>query len=162
MKNFIYPITLVPDDDGGFVVKSRDFPEAVTQGDDLADALNAGSDCLEEAVANRIVLNLPLPRPSRVRVGEHPVALSTQIAAKAALYVAMRNLKMSAAQLAANLNCEERDVIRLLNPRRQSPLDKIEFALSTLGQELVVGFISSPLKIGQSSKAQLSDIPVHG
>ncbi len=41
MNHFAYPATLVPDiEDGGFVVTFVDLPEAITQGDDLADALH--------------------------------------------------------------------------------------------------------------------------
>lgn len=36
-----YRATLTPDStDGGFVVTFKDMPEAITQGDDLADALD--------------------------------------------------------------------------------------------------------------------------
>jgi predicted RNase H-like HicB family nuclease len=65
MEQFIYPIQLTPDEkDGGFVVQFVDFPEAITQGEDMADALAAASDCLEEAVVNRIVMGLHIPKPS--------------------------------------------------------------------------------------------------
>ncbi|MEK8017582.1 MAG: type II toxin-antitoxin system HicB family antitoxin [Candidatus Parabeggiatoa sp.] len=49
MNHFAYPTRLVPDrQDGGFVVTFVDLPEAITQGDDLADALHQAADCLEE------------------------------------------------------------------------------------------------------------------
>ncbi|MCG2755456.1 MAG: type II toxin-antitoxin system VapC family toxin [Desulfobacteraceae bacterium] len=36
MQSFIYPVTLTPDkDDGGFVVKFVDLPEAITQGENV-------------------------------------------------------------------------------------------------------------------------------
>ncbi len=51
---FIYPATLTPDPTGGFVVTFRDWPEAITQGDTLDEALLEAADCLEEAVAASI------------------------------------------------------------------------------------------------------------
>lgn len=56
MQNFVYPATLTPDiEDGGFVVRFVDFPEAITQGESVQDALQEATDCLEEAIANRII-----------------------------------------------------------------------------------------------------------
>jgi antitoxin HicB len=68
------------------------------------------------------------------------------MSAKAALYTSMHALKMSKAELARHLNCDEREVGRLLNPRHQSQLHKIESALSILGKKLVVGYITNPQK----------------
>lgn len=47
MYDFQYPVVLTPDKrDGGFVVTFRDMPEAITQGEDVADALSQAADCL--------------------------------------------------------------------------------------------------------------------
>ena len=55
MDQFVYPATLTPDaQDGGFVVTFVDMPEAITQGDDVPEALHQAADCLEEAIAGRI------------------------------------------------------------------------------------------------------------
>ena len=60
MERFVYPATLTPDTkDSGFVVTFVDVPEAITQGDDRTDALREATDCLEEAIANRIGMGLP-------------------------------------------------------------------------------------------------------
>ena len=80
-----YPVDLKPQDDGGFVVSFPDIPEALTEGDDRADALVEASDCLAEALDGRIRDLKEIPPPSaahgRPLVGPDPV-----IAAKAALY----------------------------------------------------------------------------
>jgi predicted RNase H-like HicB family nuclease len=55
MNHFAYPARFVADTtDGGFVVTFVDLPEAITQGDDLEDALHQAADCLEEAIAGRL------------------------------------------------------------------------------------------------------------
>jgi predicted RNase H-like HicB family nuclease len=52
MQPFVYPVTLTPEEqEGGFVVTFPDVPEAITQGDDVTDALRQATDCLEEAIA---------------------------------------------------------------------------------------------------------------
>ena len=60
-----YPATLTTDPiDGGFVVTFRDLPEAITQGETMAEALTEAADALEEAIAGRIRRGDPIPEPS--------------------------------------------------------------------------------------------------
>lgn len=140
MQDFIYPAKLTPDEEeGGFVVNFIDLPEAITQGKDVEDALGEAADCLDEAIANRIVMGLPIPKPSRIAKGHYFVALPAQTAAKAALYVALGKAKISKMELARRLQCDEKEVRRLLDPRHPSKLPRIEAALAALGQKLVVG-----------------------
>ena len=76
MDAYSYPVTLAPEEDGTFVVRFEDFPEAITQGDDIEDALVQAADCLEEAVANRMAMGLSIPIPSGKGSGNHTVTLS--------------------------------------------------------------------------------------
>jgi antitoxin HicB len=140
MQGFIYAAKLQPDHtEGGFVVRFIDLPEAITQGKDVEDALGEASDCLEEAIANRIVMGLPIPKPSRIQKGQYPVTLPAQTAAKAALYLALREAKINKTELAGPLGCDEKEVRRLLDPRHPSKLPRIEAALAAVGRNLVVG-----------------------
>ena len=142
MQSFIYPATLTPDkEDGGFVVTFVDLPEAITQGENVEDALSEAADCLDEAIANRIVMGLPIPSPSSAKRRRHPVllVLAAQTAAKAALYLAIQKAQVTQAELAKRLACDEKEVRRLLDPRHPSKLPRIESALAALGQRLVVG-----------------------
>jgi antitoxin HicB len=140
MERFVYPATFAPDTkDGGFVITFVDVPEAITQGENVADALREAADCLEEAIANRMVEGLPLPYPSPVRKRQYAVPLPAQTAAKAALYVALQEAKITKAELAKRLRCDEKEVRRLLDPRHPSKLPRIESALAAVGQRLVVG-----------------------
>ena len=139
MHSFMYPATLTPDkEDGGFVVTFVDLPEAITQGEDVADALREAADCLDEAIANRIVMGLPIPRPAALKRGRYPVHLAAQTAAKAALYLAIQNAEVTKAELAKRLACDEKEVRRLLDPRHPSKLPRIEAALAAVGQRLIV------------------------
>jgi len=141
VQRFIYAAILEPDEEGGgFVVRFVDLPEAITQGKDVDDALSEASDCLEEAIANRIVMGLPVPKPSRAKQGQHAVPLPAQTAAKAALYLAIREAGITKVELARRLHCHEKEVRRLLDPRHPSKLPRIESALAAVGQKLVVGF----------------------
>lgn len=140
MQSFIYPATLTPDKgDGGFVVTFVDLPEAITQGETVEDALSQAADCLDEAIANRIVMGFPIPSPSFAKRGRYPVLLAAQTAAKAALYLAIQQAQVTQAELARRLACDEKEVRRLLDPRHPSKLPRIESALAAVGQRLVVG-----------------------
>lgn len=90
MRNFVYPAVLTPDkQDGGFVVTFPDVPEAITQGEDVPDALQQAADCLEEAIVGRIRRRACLPEASPGGLNHYPIPLPAQTAAKAALYLAM-------------------------------------------------------------------------
>lgn len=140
MQNFIYPANLIPDKkEGGFVVKFVDLPEAITQGDNVQDALLEAADCLEEAIANRIAMDNPIPSPAKAKSGQYTVPLHSQMAAKAALYLAIREIGISKVELARKLGCDEKEVRRLLDPHHSSKIPRIEAALSVVGKQLVVG-----------------------
>jgi antitoxin HicB len=139
MHDFSYPVSLTPDEsDGGYVVTFPDLPEAITQGHDAGDALGQAADALEEAIAGRIRRGDDIPQPSRPRRGQHLVPVPAQTAAKAALYLALREAGLSKLQLAARLRCDEKEVRRLLDPRHPSKLPRLQAALAALGKRLAV------------------------
>jgi len=140
VQNFIYPVSLTQEKvEGGFVVRFVDLTEAITQGENVDDALLEAADCLEEAIANRIAMGLPIPNPSTTKKGQYSVPLPAQMAAKAALYIAIQEIGISKVELARKLGCDEKEVRRLLDPHHSSKIPRIEAALSTMGKQLIVG-----------------------
>lgn len=137
MRDFTYPVVLNEDEtDGGFVVTFPDVPEAITQGEDVADALAQAADALEEAMAGRIRRGDGIPVPSQPDAGQPVVPVPAQTAAKAALYLALQEAGLSKVELAARLGCDEKEVRRLLDPRHPSKLPRIQSALAALGKRL--------------------------
>ncbi len=144
MEQFVYPVSLIPDaKEGGFVVTFVDLPEAITQGETVDEALREAADCLEEAIANRIVMGVSIPPPSRLKRGQHAVPVAAQTAAKAALYIALQEAQITKAELAKRLQCDEKEVRRLLDPRHPSKLPRIEAALAAVGHRLIVSLQSA-------------------
>jgi len=142
IHELVYPVVLSPDEaDGGFVVTFPDLPEAITQGEDTAEALREAADALEEAIAGRIRRGDPIPPPSSAVDGGLRVPVPALTAAKAALCLALRESGLSKSELAARLGCDEKEVRRLLDPRHPSKLPRIERALSALGKSLAVGLV---------------------
>ena len=138
MRSFAYPATLTPDREaGGFIVTFPDLPEAITQGDDRLDALTQAADCLEEAIAGRIRRGDEIPTASKTKARQPVVFVPPLMAAKAALYLAMREAKVNNVQLAKQLGCDEKDVRRLLDPRHNSRITALQAALAALGKRIV-------------------------
>ncbi|HUC62626.1 MAG TPA: type II toxin-antitoxin system HicB family antitoxin [Alphaproteobacteria bacterium] len=136
---FAYPAALAAAEEGGFVVSFRDVPEAITQGDDEAEALSEGVDALDEAIAARIKHGDDIPPPSPVKHGERLVAVPALTAAQAVLYLAMREQGVTKSELARRLGTTPREAARLTDPRHPSKIARIEAALAVLGHALEVG-----------------------
>jgi len=120
------------------VISFRDVPEAITQGNGAKDALWQAADCLEEAIAGRIAGGREIPKASRVVRGERLIPVPAPMAAKAALYLAMREAGMTNVQLARRVGCDEKEVRRMLDPRHPTKLPRIKEALEVFGKRLVV------------------------
>lgn len=134
---FTYPVKLAKQKEGGYLVTFLNLPEAITQGETIEDALEQATDCLEEAIANRIAMKLPIPHPKRI-TGKQSASISATLAAKAALYIAMKNKRISNVVLAKKLHCDEKEVRRLIDPYYQSKIPRIEHVLHMLGQRLEI------------------------
>ncbi len=136
---FIYPVKVEQDEEGRFVVSFPDIEEAVTDGATLMEALEEAQDALDEALAGRINHGEPIPESSQPKKGASCVTPSAQMAAKSALYVAMRELGITKkVDLAQRLHVDEKEARRLLDPHHKTKLPRIEEAIVALGKHLVV------------------------
>jgi len=139
VQRYVYPARFTADRaNGGFVVTFRDLKGAITQGDSVNEALSQAADCLDEYLAFCIREGRDIPRPSPPRRGERLVPVPALMAAKAALYLAMRQARISNVALARRLGCDEKDVRRMLDPRHSSKIATLQAALSALGKQIVL------------------------
>jgi antitoxin HicB len=137
MRQFTYAVKLTPDKrDGGYVVTCRDFPEAITQGERVEDALAEAADALDEAIAARIDDGRTIPKPTASKRGEHAVSVPPSMALKAAVYLAVRDAGISNSELARRLHLDEKEARRILDPRHPTKLPRIEAALAVLGRHV--------------------------
>ncbi len=138
-SRFSFPVTLTTDEvDGGFTVTFRDLPEAITQGENIEDALNEAADCLEEAIANRVIRRLPTPSPSEPDENEYLVTTPLQTSFKASIWLAMQEKNINQTQLAKTLNVDEKEVRRILDPSHNTKLETLERSLLALGKRPVL------------------------
>ena len=134
---FAYPVTLTPDqEDGGFVVTFADIPEAITQGDTQAQALDAAKDALESALDFYFEDKRAVPKPSKPKRGQPVVTLPASLAAKVLLLNEMVQQKVRPAELARRLGTTPQEVNRLTDVRHTSRIDGIAGALLALGKQL--------------------------
>lgn len=132
-----YPVQLQVQEDGSVLVTFPDIPEALTDGTTEAEALHESVDCLIAALGGYVNDHRAIPRPSPAR-GRHLVRLPALVAAKLALYQAMRKQEVSIAALAERIGRSEGSVHRLLDLDHHSHIGHIEAALNVLGRRLVV------------------------
>jgi len=136
-RSFAFECLLQPQPDGGFVVVFPDLPEAISQGDDKAAALENAIDCLEEALAARIKAREAIPRPApRRRRSGHLVLPGSLIQAKAMLWSVMLEEGIVPAALAKLLGRPRQDVTRLLDPRHRTHYETLDAAFSVLRRRL--------------------------
>jgi antitoxin HicB len=134
---YAYPFTLTPDEDGRVVIAFPDVKGASTDGVDETEAMANAVDSLIAALIGYITAREPLPRPSPAR-GRSTVTLPPLVAAKLALYSAMREQHVSNADLAERMGKGEPEVRRLLDLDHRSDIGQIEAALATLGKRLEI------------------------
>jgi antitoxin HicB len=133
-----YPAHLAPQKEGGYVVTFPDIPEAITQGEDVEDALSHAADVLESALDYYIEDGLPIPVPSKPKRGQHVVELPASYAAKLLLLNEMAAQKVRPAELARRMKMTRQEVNRLIDWRHTSKIDGIASALKVLGKNLEI------------------------
>ena len=132
-----YPIDFHKERDGGFSITFPDFDEAFTDGDTFAEALHEAADCLEEALAGRIARREDIP-PASPAQGRPAVVPGAVLAAKTALYEALRKERLSNSAFAVAMGIHESEVRRLLDPRHATKIGRLEEALARFGKRLVI------------------------
>ncbi len=138
MWSFAYPARFERDSGGRVVVSLVDFPHSHTDGKDMAEALEEGSDLLGSVIGRYLSQKAEIPSPSLPKRGQRMIPVPLWIAGKLALYFAMREQRMTKSELARRLGVRETVVRRMLNPNHATKTEKLQAALGVLGKRLVV------------------------
>ncbi len=135
MSGYVFELT--PDDNGTLLVTSAAFPELATFGEDDDGAIRAAMMALEEAIAARMARGEDIPSPQAVtelppeeRLVMAPASLQT--AFKVYLYNAMREQKVTRAEMARRLRWHRNQVDRLFMLDHATRLDQFEAAFGVL------------------------------
>lgn len=140
MKMAAYPADISADDGGRVVVTFPDFGWGGTDGATLHEALLEAEDCLAEMIASTIDDGDDLPEPSAPSKRQVMIYAPVEIAAKAALYTAVRMQKIKTVDLARCLSVNEKEARRMLNPHHKTKLPRLEEALRAVGKRMVLSF----------------------
>ena len=135
---YIFAADFQPDPDGGFTVTFPDVPEAITFGDDLADARTSAAEALGLALRGYLVLGRPLPKPAAKRRGLVAVPVNAATALKLAVVETFNASGLSKSELARRLDKAEGEARRILDPDHPTKVQTLEAALAALGKEIVV------------------------
>jgi antitoxin HicB len=133
-----FPANFVPAKEGGFVVTFPDIPEAITQGDNEADAMQAAQDALETALDFYFEAERQVPAPGRPKRGQRMVELPASTSAKVLLLNEMICQKVRPAELARRLRVTPQEVTRLIDLRHTTKIDGIAGALKALGKTMEI------------------------
>ena len=135
---YAYPCNLTPDEDGGLVATFPDVPEAITGGGDRTEALEMAEDALASALAGYVHAKRGIPAPSEPSGGQVPVPVPSIVAAKLALYSAMKAQRVTKVELAGRLGVSEAAARKLANPDHNSRMGQLHNALRVMGLSLTV------------------------
>ena len=131
---YAYPCRLAPDEDGKVTATFPDVPEAVTGGRDRAEALTLAEDALAVALAGYVHAKRAIPGPGKADQGHVPISVPAVVAAKLALYSAMRSQGVTKVELASRLGVSESAVRRLTDPDHRSHMSQVQKALRYVGR----------------------------
>lgn len=130
-----YPATFSPEA-AGITVTFRDIPEAITQGDDEADALFMAKDVLLASMEVYFDEKRTVPAPSAAQPGDHLIPLPASVAAKILLLNQMLAQNVIPSELARRMDTTRQEVNRLIDLKHTTRIDRIEDAIAALGGEL--------------------------
>ena len=117
------------------------FPDvygANTGGWSWEEALEMAGDCLGVALGMYVKAREDISAPSPLAEGQELISVAPIVAAKLALYSAMREQGITNVALAVRLDLQENAVRRLLDPGHRSHITSVENALRAVGRSLVV------------------------
>lgn len=115
-----------------------DFPEALTYGDGVEDALNHAQDAIETVLLHKIQAREKIPAPKKANKKQKLISLSPSTAAKLFLYWEMQQQSVRKSDLAKKLNKNQKQIDRLLDISHHSTLAQLEMAMNALGKRLVI------------------------
>ena len=129
---------LEPQENGWWLVRFPDLPEALTEGETEQKAHANAADCLLAALEGYVKAGRPIPRPSSTSGNGHRVTLPSLATAKLAVYETMRSRNWSMTRLAEELDISKDAVRRLISLRQASPMAIIDKAVAAMGAELAI------------------------
>lgn len=123
-----YPVTLTPAPEGGYMVSFVDIPEALTQGETVAEAMEAAKDALLTAFDFYFEDNELIPLPSPLNSHDHFIEVPLSVASKVLLLNAFLQSEITQQELARRIGKPKQEITRLFNLHHATKIDAVQLA----------------------------------
>ena len=121
-----YPVTLTPAPEGGYMVSFVDIPEALTQGETVAEAMEAAKDALLTAFDFYFEDNELIPLPSPLNSHDHFIEVPLSVASKVLLLNAFLQSEITQQELARRIGKPKQEITRLFNLHHATKIDAVQ------------------------------------
>ncbi|MBR0754911.1 type II toxin-antitoxin system HicB family antitoxin [Bradyrhizobium jicamae] len=138
MRTFTYAAKFEQGDEQGIVVSFPDVPEAITQGDDMADARAQAEEALGLALLTYPERGMSLPKARAKGKGFTLITVAPGVAAKLAVLEAFKEAGIGKSELGRRMGKDEKEIRRVLDPKHPTKLPTMVEALRALGKRLIV------------------------
>lgn len=138
LSNYLYPAIVESNNEGGFIARFRDIPEATTEAWNLEELKNNARDALISAIDFYIEDQRVFPAGSNVISGDLAIELPASVVAKVLLLNTMVQANVRPVDLARKMNIKPQEVTRLTDIRHATKIDTIQAALRALGKDLIL------------------------
>lgn len=138
MSAFTYPARFSRGSDGRVLMEFVDLPRVATDGKDDHEAMEEAIDALGSDLSIRMSRREEIPAPSTAKRGQRLVSVPLWLAPKLALYLALRDQRITNSELARHRGVHERAIRRMLDPAHASKPDGIQTAPAALGKQVTV------------------------
>jgi antitoxin HicB len=142
--NWCYAVTIKREGPDEYHAYSEPFPEAIASGKTEQEALAEMGQAIKAAVRGRMKDGTDIPTPElpliATKMRTHSVTLSGALAAKASVYTAWKESKLTKVALAERMGRTESEIRRILDPNHGTKLAQLDEAASVLGGRLLVTF----------------------
>jgi len=128
MSRFSYPAKFTTGGDGRVLVEFVDLPRVATDGKDEREAMEEAIGALGSDLSICLSRREEIRSPTSARRGQRLIPVPLWLAPKLALYLAMRDQRLSNSELAR----------RMLDPEHATKAEKIQAALAVLGKQMIV------------------------
>lgn len=133
-----YPVEVIKDTNGSYLVTCPDIPEMASVGDDIEEALLEAREGLQTALEFYFDNRRAVPLPSKAKKGQYMVSLSVLQSMKVFLLNEMIEQGVRKAEIARRLDVHLPQIDRLLNFKHPTKVDFVEKAYATLGKHFSV------------------------
>src|SRR6266849_10630667 len=124
MSALTYPARFTTGSDGRILVEFVDLPRVATDGKDDREATEEAMDALGSVLSIRLSRREEIPAPSAPKRGQRLIPVPLWLAPKLALYLAMRDQRITNSELARRLAVHERVIRGMLDPEHASKAEK--------------------------------------